>query len=119
MGSEENHEPRKPFHVSDRPLWLVALMFAFHLAWIAFCALWIPITFGKAISQRFGSPGFVLPAIIFVYALAPFVASFSELGRDYWNMLGKGGTARRATKNLLIFGAVCFVLAVAMRVFIT
>jgi hypothetical protein len=81
---------------------------------MAFCALWVPSTFGDAIARRFGSPLFILPAIIVVYAIAPFVASFSKLGREYWDMLGRGGTARRAVVKLLIFAALTLVLAVAV-----
>lgn len=90
-------------------------MFAFHLAWLAFCALWIPTTFGDAISRRFGSPVFVLPAIIAVYAAAPLVASFSKLGREYWDLLGRGGSARRAAVTLLIIAAVSVLLAFGVR----
>ncbi len=90
-------------------------MFAFHLAWLSFCALWIPSTFGSAIAERFGSPVFILPAIIFTYALAPLVASFSKLGREYWDLVGRGGTARGAAAKLLIFAALCVLLALGMR----
>lgn len=89
-------EQQVPDGISEHPLWLIGLMFAFHIAWLAFCRLWIPRTFGVAISRRLGSPAFILPAIILVYATAPLVASFSKLGRDYWDLLGRGGTARRA-----------------------
>jgi hypothetical protein len=104
-----------PGEVSEWPLWVIGLMFAFHLAWLAFCALWIPTTFGDAIARRFGSPVFVLPAIIVVYATAPLVASFSKLGRDYWDLLGRGGSARRATVMLLVIAALSALLALGVR----
>jgi len=82
---------------------------------MAFCALWIPSAYGVAISRRLGSPVFVLPAVILVYAAAPLIASFSKLGRDYWDMLGRGGTARQAVVKLLIFAALTLLLAVGSR----
>lgn len=103
-------EPPAPDGISERPLWVIGLMFAFHIAWLAFCALWIPITYGEAISRRFGSPLFILPAIIGVYAIAPLVASFSKLGRDYWDLLGRGG-ARRAAGVLFIIAVLSVLLA--------
>jgi len=102
-------------NVAERPLWAVGLMFAVHLAWLAFCALWIPATFGDAISRRFGSPLFVLPAIIFAYTFAPLLASLSQFGRDYWSLVGKGGTPLQATVKLLIFGGLFVVLGVGMH----
>jgi hypothetical protein len=107
-------EPKLP-DVSDRPLWLIALMLVFHLAWLVFCALWIPMSYGAAISRQFGSPAFILPVIVLVYALAPLVASFSKLGREYWDLLGRGGSARRAVVKLLILAAVTVVVALVVR----
>lgn len=101
--------------VSERPLWVIGLMFACHIAWVACCALWIPSAFGVAISARFGSPVFVVPVIIFVYAIAPLVASFSKLGREYWDLVGRAGTARQAAVTLLILGTVLLLIAVAVR----
>ena len=103
-------DPQKPGAISEHPLWMIALMYALHIAALAFCALWIPSTYGTAIMQRFGSPLFILPPVIFAYAIVPLVASFSKLGRDYWDLLGRGGSARRAAVTLLLIGAVCTAL---------
>ena len=90
------------------------MMFVLHIAALSFCALWIPSTYGAAIVQRFGSPLFIFPPVIFAYAIVPLVASFSKLGRDYWDLLGRGRSARRAAVTLLIAGTVCTALLAAM-----
>jgi hypothetical protein len=107
-------KPQKPGAISERPLWVIALMFVLHIVALTFCALWIPSTYGKAITQRFGSPLFIFPPVIFAYAIVPLVASFSKLGRDYWDLLGRGGSARRAAVTLLIVGTASTALLAAM-----
>lgn len=101
--------------ISERPLWVIALMLAIHIVVLAFCALWIPRAFGDAIRRIFGSPAFILPAVAFAYALVPLVASFFALGREYWDLLGKGGEARPAAFKLFALGVVCCVGAVVVR----
>jgi len=107
----------RPGAGSERPLWLIAMLYVVHTVLLVLCGLWIPRTYGDAIVARFHSPLFILPAIIFAYAFVPLVASFSALGREYWDLVGRGGSAGRAAAILFLLGAACTAgLAVLWRV---